>query len=57
MTQVRSSGSQLAELGRLLEEGTVRVVIDSTFPLAEARAAHERVVRGHIQGKIVLMIN
>ncbi|AHJ95364.1 NADP-dependent oxidoreductase [Hymenobacter swuensis] len=56
MTQVRSSGAQLAELGRLLEAGTVRVVIDSTYPLAEARQAHERAARGHIQGKIVLTV-
>ncbi|KJK56464.1 NADPH-quinone reductase [Saccharothrix sp. ST-888] len=54
--QVRSSGAQLAELGRLIEAGTVRVAIDSTFPLAEARAAHERAARGHIQGKIVLTV-
>ncbi|MER5904866.1 NADP-dependent oxidoreductase [Streptomyces mirabilis] len=53
-TQVRSNGAQLAELGRLLDAGTVRVAIDSTFPLADARAAHERAARGHIQGKIVL---
>jgi NADPH:quinone reductase-like Zn-dependent oxidoreductase len=56
MAQVRSNGQQLAELGRLLEAGTVRVVIDSTFPLAEARQAHERAARGHIQGKIVLTV-
>ncbi len=55
-TQVRSNGAQLAELGRLLDEGTVRVAIDSTFPLADARAAHERAARGHIQGKIVLTV-
>ncbi|OKI01449.1 NADPH:quinone reductase [Streptomyces sp. CB02923] len=53
-TQVRSDGAQLAELGRLLDAGTVRVAIDSTFALADARAAHERAARGHIQGKIVL---
>ncbi|WP_218779852.1 zinc-binding dehydrogenase [Hymenobacter crusticola] len=56
MAQVRSSGSQLAKLGRLLEAGTIRVVIDSTFPLAEARQAHERAAQGHIQGKIVLTV-
>ncbi|WP_458090661.1 NADP-dependent oxidoreductase [Streptomyces malaysiensis] len=55
-TQVRSNGAQLAELGRLLDGGTVRVAVDSTFPLAEARAAHERAARGHIQGKIVLTV-
>ncbi|WP_461007944.1 NADP-dependent oxidoreductase [Streptomyces capparidis] len=54
--QVRSNGAQLAELGRLLDAGTVRVAIDSTFPLADARAAHERAARGHIQGKIVLTV-
>ncbi|MBB4795093.1 NADPH:quinone reductase-like Zn-dependent oxidoreductase [Streptomyces nodosus] len=55
-TQVRSSGAQLAELGRLLDKGTVRVAIDSTYPLADARAAHERASRGHIQGKLVLTV-
>ncbi|MEU4895184.1 NADP-dependent oxidoreductase [Streptomyces sp. NPDC044780] len=55
-TQVRSNGAQLAELGHLLDAGTLRVAIDSTFPLADARAAHERAARGHIQGKIVLTV-
>lgn len=55
-TQVRSHGAQLVELGRLLDAGTVRVAVDSTFPLADARAAHERAARGHIQGKIVLTV-
>lgn len=55
-TQVRSNGAQLAELGRLLDAGTVRVAIDSTYALADARAAHERAARGHIQGKIVLTV-
>ncbi|MET7977085.1 NADP-dependent oxidoreductase [Streptomyces mirabilis] len=54
--QVRSNGAQLAELGRLLDAGTVRVAIDSTFALADARAAHERAAQGHIQGKIVLTV-
>ncbi|RDZ12469.1 NADPH:quinone reductase [Priestia megaterium] len=56
MTQVRSNGPQLVELGRLLDAGTVRVAIDSTFPLADARKAHERAARGHIQGKVVLTV-
>ena len=56
MTQVRSNGPQLAELGRLLDDGTVRVAIDSTFPLADAQKAHERAIHGHIQGKIVLTV-
>ncbi|WP_306208248.1 NADP-dependent oxidoreductase [Actinoplanes sp. RD1] len=55
-TQVRSSGAQLAEVGRLLEAGTVAVGIDSTFPLAEAARAHGRAARGHLRGKIVLTV-
>ena len=55
-TQVRSNGPQLVEVGRLLEAGTLRVAIDRTFALAEARQAHERAAQGHIQGKIVLTV-
>ncbi len=54
--QVRSSGAQLAQIARLLEAGTLRVAIDSTFPLAEAAAAHARAARGHLRGKIVLAV-
>jgi NADPH:quinone reductase-like Zn-dependent oxidoreductase len=54
--QVRSSGAQLAELAPLLDDGSIRVVIDSTYPLADARKAHERAASGHIQGKIVLTV-
>ena len=57
MTQVRSNGAQLAELGRLLDDGTIRVAIDTTFPLSDARSAHERAARGNLQGKIVLTVD
>jgi len=55
-TQVRSSGAQLATLGKLLEAGTVRVGVERTYALADARKAHERAARGHIQGKLVLTV-
>ncbi|MEU4563143.1 NADP-dependent oxidoreductase [Actinoplanes sp. NPDC023936] len=55
-TQVRANGAQLAELARLLDAGTIRVAIDSTFALADAAAAHKRAAQGHIQGKIVLTV-
>jgi NADPH:quinone reductase-like Zn-dependent oxidoreductase len=54
--QVRSNGAQLAELGRLLADGTIKVAIDSTFPLKDAQAAHERAAQGHLRGKIVLTV-
>ncbi|MFJ9915094.1 NADP-dependent oxidoreductase [Actinacidiphila glaucinigra] len=55
-TQVRSNSAQLAELARLLDTGTVRVAIDSTYTLADAQAAHTRAAQGHIRGKIVLTV-
>lgn len=55
-TQVRSSGDQLTQAAPLLDAGSVRVVVDSTFPLADAARAHERAERGGIQGKIVLTV-
>jgi NADPH:quinone reductase-like Zn-dependent oxidoreductase len=40
----------------LVATGRAPVVVDSVFPLAEARAAHERMERGEHMGKIVLRI-
>lgn len=49
----------LAELHHVLRyvfEGTLRPVIDSVFPLREARAAHERLAAKKQFGKIVLEV-
>jgi NADPH:quinone reductase-like Zn-dependent oxidoreductase len=40
----------------LVRSGRARVHVDSVFPLAETRAAHERMERGEQLGKIVLSI-
>ncbi len=55
-TQVRSNGPQLEKLATLLDNGTIRVVIDSTYALADAQKAHERAALGNIQGKMVLTV-
>jgi NADPH:quinone reductase-like Zn-dependent oxidoreductase len=54
--QVRSNGSHLVEIGKLIDAGQVRVAIDTVVPLAEAARAHERSAAGHMQGKIVLAV-
>ena len=41
---------------RLIEENGARPVVDEVFPLAEARAAHERLEAGQQLGKVVLRI-
>ena len=40
----------------LVRSGRARVHVDSTYPLSETRAAHERLERGEQLGKIVLTI-
>ena len=40
----------------LVRSGRARVHVDSVFPLADTRAAHERLERGEQLGKIVLSI-
>jgi NADPH:quinone reductase-like Zn-dependent oxidoreductase len=54
---VQSSGADLRELNRLFDAGTLKVAIDSTYPLEDARSAHERAERGHLQGKVVLTMS
>ena len=40
----------------LLERKKVKPIVDEVFPLAQARAAHERLEAGEQFGKIVLRI-
>jgi NADPH:quinone reductase-like Zn-dependent oxidoreductase len=53
---VEPNRAQLIEIARLIEAGALRVIVEATFPLAEARAAFERSLSGHNRGKIVLRV-
>jgi NADPH:quinone reductase-like Zn-dependent oxidoreductase len=52
----KPTASQLSEIAGLIDDGKVRVVIEATYPLAEARDAHDRLEHEHTQGKIVLTV-
>jgi NADPH:quinone reductase-like Zn-dependent oxidoreductase len=54
--RAQPNAGQLAEIGRLIDQGKVRPVVMASYPLAEARQAHERLERGHVRGKIVLVV-
>jgi NADPH:quinone reductase-like Zn-dependent oxidoreductase len=54
---VEPNREQLIKLARLVDEGMLRAVIDSVFPLSDARAAFERVMLPGKRGKVVLQID
>ena len=50
------SGEQLAQIGRLLEEGSVRTIVDKVFPLEQVREALAYSEAGHATGKVVVEV-
>ena len=53
---VEPNREQLLKIGALIEAGQLHPVIDTVFPLAEARQAYEQAAQGHTRGKIVLRV-
>ena len=45
---------QLAQIGRLIQEGRILPRVAATYKLSEAGAAQDRLENDHVQGKIVL---
>jgi len=53
---VEPNSNELTEIGKLIDEEKIKVVVSLTFPLAEAMKAQEQVATGHTRGKIVLKV-
>jgi NADPH:quinone reductase-like Zn-dependent oxidoreductase len=53
---VRPDRDDLAALAAHVEGGKLRVVVQQTFPLAEAAAAQRLVEQRHVAGKVVLEV-
>ncbi|HYL55096.1 MAG TPA: NADP-dependent oxidoreductase [Gemmatimonadales bacterium] len=53
---VEPSRAQLIEIARLIDTGALRVIVEATFPLPEARGAFVRGLGGHNRGKLVLSV-
>lgn len=54
---VRPDGAQLETLGRMVDEGSLRVRLEEVFPLAEAARAQERLEEGRVAGKLALTVD
>ncbi|HEV7323037.1 MAG TPA: NADP-dependent oxidoreductase [Ensifer sp.] len=50
------SGPELAELADLIDAGTIRLVIDRTFPFRDVAAAFDYLETGRAKGKVVVEI-
>jgi len=53
---VEPNSSELAEIGRLIDEKKIKVIVSQTFPVAEAAKAQEQIATHHTRGKIVLKV-
>ena len=53
---VEPNRGQLVRIAQLIDEGTVKPVVEAVYPLSHAREAYERGLRGHNRGKLVLKI-
>lgn len=53
---IMGTRAELLTLTRLVGEGRLRPVVDTVYPLEEARAAHERMARRDFFGKLVLEV-
>jgi NADPH:quinone reductase-like Zn-dependent oxidoreductase len=53
---VEPNSEELSEIGKLIDEKKIKVIVSQTFPLSEAMKAQEQVATGHTRGKIVLKI-
>jgi NADPH:quinone reductase-like Zn-dependent oxidoreductase len=52
----RPDGSELAAIGKLIDEGHVHPAVTTVLPLTEARKAQEMSEGHHVSGKIVLRV-
>ncbi len=53
---VRIDRAQLGEIAGLIEDGTLRPLVDSVHDLADAAEAHRRIETGRAKGKVVLRV-
>ena len=51
------SGSELAQLAELIEQGKLKVTVDKTYPFANISDALAYVELGHAKGKVVVAMS
>lgn len=54
--RIQASGKQLERIASLMEQRRIRSIIDTTYPLHDARKAHEKSRTFRTRGKLVLLL-
>jgi NADPH:quinone reductase len=52
---IRADGPRLAAVARLVEVGQLTLEVAGSYPLADAAAAHERLAKGGLRGRLVIV--
>jgi NADPH:quinone reductase-like Zn-dependent oxidoreductase len=53
---MKASGDQLREIGRLIDSGVIRAVVDRVFPFESTNEAMAYVEKGRAKGKVVVKV-
>ena len=53
---MQADGAQLAQIGKLIDAGVIRPVVDKVFPFAQTPEALAYVETGRAKGKVVIKI-
>jgi len=53
---VEPDSNELTEIGKLIDEKKIKMIVSQAFPLSEAIKAQEQIATGHTRGKIVLKV-
>ncbi len=53
---VHPDGHQLSEIGKLIDQGMIKTVIDKVFPFDESKEALAYLAEGRAKGKVVVRL-
>ncbi len=53
---MKANGKQLAEIGKLIEAGVIRPVVDQVFPFEQTNEAMSYVSNGRAKGKVIVKV-
>ncbi len=53
---MQANGKQLSEIGRLIETGVIRPVVDKVFPFEQMNEAMSYVSSGRAKGKVIVKV-